>query len=70
MKFDARENPKTSAAVVIALRAGLGVEDMQARGIATADYARMVIARLREYGLLARIYQRRSRRKLLREVAV
>lgn len=69
MKFDPRENPEMTAQVVTALRRGLGVEDMQARGIATADYARMVIARLREYGLLARIYQRRSRRKLFGEVA-
>lgn len=58
MKFDARENPEVTARVVIALRGGLGVEDMQARGIVPADYARVVISRLRHYGLLSGIYRK------------
>lgn len=68
MKFDARENPRTTAEVIHALRAGLGVEDMQVRDIASAEYARMVIVRLREYDLLAgvlrpSIFGRGQRRK-------
>lgn len=57
----ADENPETTAAVIIALRSGLGVEDMQARSIASAEYARMVIKRLRRNGLLCAIYGRYRR---------
>lgn len=60
MMFDARETPQQTAAVIIALRDGLGVEDMQARGIATAEYARIVISRLRKHDLLRVIYGRRK----------
>lgn len=63
MKFDIRETPEKSAAVILALRDGLGVEDMQVRGIAEADYARIVIGRLRHFGLLGGIYA--PRRSLL-----
>lgn len=66
MTFDIRETPAETAAVIIALREGLGVEDMQARGVATAEYARLVVSRLRKHGLLATIY-RDVRRVLVRQ---
>lgn len=42
----------SASAVIAALRAGLGVEDMAARGIATAGFAREVVAMLRRAGAL------------------
>lgn len=49
------ETPEISAEVVKSLRDGLGVEDMQAKGICTADYARKVVSRLRGQGLLEQV---------------
>lgn len=51
--MSAEFHPRAGAsAVIVALRAGLGVEDMAARGIAPAGYAREVIAMLRRAGAL------------------
>jgi hypothetical protein len=44
-------NPKLIA-VLKKIKAGYGVEDIEAMGIAPASYARDVISRLRSIGLL------------------
>lgn len=46
------ESHSKTVSVIRALRKGLGVEDMQAQGVCDADYARRVISRLRDQGML------------------
>ena len=41
--------------VIAALRDGFGVDDMQAKGIATSEYARRVVDKLRSAGILRRV---------------
>lgn len=41
--------------VIAALRAGLGVEDIAARGICSAGYARELVALFRAQGCLPRV---------------
>ena len=57
----AGEDQATTVAVLKSLRAGLGVEDMQVLGIASADYARRVISRLRSSDLLEHVVAPKSR---------
>ncbi len=49
------ETPEISAQVVINLRDGYGVEDMQVMGVCSADYARKVVSRLRYQWLLRQV---------------
>lgn len=49
-----------TVAVIDALKDGLGVEDMQVQGIASADYARRVIKRLRASELIAHVVASKS----------
>jgi hypothetical protein len=56
---------KMVVGVLACLRLGLGVEDMQARGICDADFARGVICKLRRMGELHQfigVKKRRSKR--------
>lgn len=46
---------RANAGVIKALRDGLGVEDIAARKIASADHARAVVAKLRRDGLLRNV---------------
>ncbi|MDD9726112.1 hypothetical protein PVV74_11655 [Roseovarius sp. SK2] len=57
----AGEDHQTTVAVIHALKDGLGVEDMQVQGIASADYARRVIDRLRNSELIAHVVAPKSR---------
>jgi hypothetical protein len=45
-------NHDSTVAVMKHLKQGYGVEDIEAMGIASADFARGVVARLRDMGLL------------------
>jgi hypothetical protein len=56
------EDPKMTAAVLRDLRDGFGVEDIQVRGTATANYARAVVRRLDHMGLIHDLYRKRKPR--------
>ena len=58
-RADLTEEPKKTAAVIRELRAGYGFEDIQVRGVASADYARAVARRLTCMGLIHDIYRQR-----------
>jgi hypothetical protein len=47
--------------IILALREGYGVEDIEAKGIALADDARAVVRRLRIEGLLHVVYPKMKR---------
>lgn len=49
------ESPKLTADVIRALRAGYGVEDIHAQQIASVEYARRVVKRLRRADLLHKV---------------
>lgn len=52
--------PGVDRAIFEALRAGLGVEDMAVRGIASPEQSRALIGQLRAAGLLAGMYRREA----------
>lgn len=54
------ENHSKTVSVIRAMREGLGVEDMQARGVCDAEYARRVISRLRDQGMLENVLKPRA----------
>jgi hypothetical protein len=54
------DKPEQTANVILALRDGFGFEDIQAKNIASADFARAVAGRLTALGLLPRLYGRRG----------
>ncbi len=54
------DRPEQTANVIWALRDGFGFEDIQAKNIASADFARAVAGRLTALGLLPRLYGRRG----------
>lgn len=54
------EDHETTVAVIQALKDGFGVEDIHVQGIASADYARRVISRLRKSELLLHVVAPKS----------
>lgn len=48
-------NRETGKAIIAALREGLGVEDIAAKGIATLDEARFAVIRFRRLGLMPEV---------------
>lgn len=51
--------PSVKAQIILALRDGLGVEDIAKRGIATIEEARRLVAVLRQNGLISEVVRRR-----------
>jgi hypothetical protein len=60
---DLAERPDMTAAVIVAFRDGLGVEDIGVMGIAPASYARAVLKRLTAMGLTDSLYRKGKAKK-------
>ena len=56
-RIDLCWSPATTANVIHALSDGFGVEDIHVKGIADIEYARAVVRRLTDMGLIRQFYR-------------